>query len=61
LELAGFRESENHGNDFPGGSWERCEFHRNAFALLPEEGDTTPGMAYVCLEDKGDVFQMPGG
>ena len=53
----GIKEYENGENNFPRELWVRCEFHRNAFALLPEWNDKTPGTAYLCLGKKKEILQ----
>jgi len=55
LELAGFQGTENSG--FPARAWKRCEFHRNAFSLLPAPSDKNPGIAFVVFNERGDEFQ----
>lgn len=44
------------GTDFPLESWKRCEFHRNAFALLPAGADKNPGVAFISLDNKGAEY-----
>ena len=53
LELAAFGGQGETEAGFPPEPWKRCEFHRNAVALLPDEHDRNPGVAYMVFNPQG--------